>query len=210
MNFGVPKRGQGAASTVGCMKWIVGLVVVAAALSLGVFLGDQIADPTSSAEYKHQASLVEQKNKALDDSVQALEQASVDMETIQGDLPDREAAVDTAEGDLASREKKLRDSRKDLLAIVAQLEKRERAVGIIEDQIARNTVPGEGVYKVGEDMAAGTYKTAGRSGCYYAVLNSTDSFDIAVNGNPNGPAFATVGVGQYFETARCAAWVKQN
>jgi hypothetical protein len=48
-----------------------------------------------------------------------------------------------------------------------------------------------GTYVVGTDIQPGVYKTAGPSAgdsCYWAVLNSLDTNDIADNGNTEGPA----------------------
>lgn len=53
-------------------------------------------------------------------------------------------------------------------------------------------------------MKPGQCKTTGESGCYYAILNSTDTSDIADNNNIDGPAFVTVRTGQYFQTSGCA------
>ena len=128
--------------------------------------------------------------------------AQADLKTVEGDIPRREQAVKTAEGDLDARDAALGEAERSVT-------KREKAVGIVETQVKSNTVSGEGMYKVGEDIDAGTYKTQGGRGCYYAVLNSTDTFDIAVNGNVNGPAFATVQAGQYLELSGCADWVLQ-
>ncbi len=48
-------------------------------------------------------------------------------------------------------------------------------------------LPHPGVYGVGSDIKAGTWHTPGDGGsgdqCYYAVLNSTNTSDIANNNN---------------------------
>ena len=77
----------------------------------------------------------------------------------------------------------------------ASVKKPRKKVGIVETEIARNTISGEGIYQVGKDMKAGTYKTSGAEGCYYAILNSTNTSDIADNNNIDGPAFVTVNSG---------------
>jgi hypothetical protein len=52
---------------------------------------------------------------------------------------------------------------------------------------------GNGTYVIGTDIPGGIYKTAGPSthgafdSCYWAVLNSLDTNDIADNGNIDGP-----------------------
>jgi hypothetical protein len=80
----------------------------------------------------------------------------------------------------------------------------------MEKTIHENTVAGDGMYRVGVDMKTGTYKSNGSSGCYYAVLNSSDTEDIATNNITDGPAFVTVVPGRYFETRGCADWTLQQ
>lgn len=123
--------------------------------------------------------------------------------TVEGDIPSREATVEEKEAELSSREKTL-------VADEKSVAKREKAVGIIEREIQANTIDGEGIYAVGKDIKVGTYKTTGSPGCYYAVLNSTDTSDIADNNNVDGPAFVTVSDGQYLQLSGCAEWTLQR
>ncbi|MFI9615373.1 hypothetical protein ACIHCM_27470 [Streptomyces sp. NPDC052023] len=77
-------------------------------------------------------------------------------------------------------------------------------------------VEGEGQYLVGEDMQAGTYKTAGpdKSGfidnCYWArTKNASGEFEaIIANDNLQGQGRVTVNKGEYFETNGCQEWTK--
>lgn len=76
-----------------------------------------------------------------------------------------------------------------------------------------STFAGDGEYLVGEDIAPGTYKTAGPDddfGCYWARLkNASGEFDaIIANNNLNGPGRVTLKKGEYFQTQRCQEWVK--
>ena len=73
---------------------------------------------------------------------------------------------------------------------------------------ARAAARSERVYAVGSDMQPGTWRTAGASGCYYAILNSTDTTDIADNNNTDGPATVTLAPGKYFDVNGCADWTK--
>ncbi|MGW0663184.1 hypothetical protein [Streptodolium elevatio] len=77
------------------------------------------------------------------------------------------------------------------------------------------SVQGEGQYLVGEEMEAGTYKTAGPAGgvfpnCYWARLKdaSGEFGAIIANGNVQGPTRVTVRKGEYFETNGCHTWDK--
>jgi hypothetical protein len=72
---------------------------------------------------------------------------------------------------------------------------------------------GEGEYVVGEDIKAGTYKTAGPDGgfgCYWErAKNASGEFaSIIANNNLNGPGRVTLNSGEYFKTNRCQAWQK--
>ncbi|KUO12597.1 hypothetical protein AQJ58_09680 [Streptomyces sp. DSM 15324] len=81
---------------------------------------------------------------------------------------------------------------------------------------AATTVEGDGQYLVGEDMQAGTYKTAGpdKSGlidnCYWARTNdASGEFEaIIANANLAGQGRVTVRKGEYFETNGCLKWTK--
>ncbi|MFK4146862.1 hypothetical protein [Streptomyces sp. NPDC004065] len=81
---------------------------------------------------------------------------------------------------------------------------------------APTTVDGEGQYLVGEDMQAGTYKTAGpdQSGfidnCYWArTKDASGEFGaIIANENLQGQGRVTVNKGEYFETKGCQKWTK--
>ncbi|MDP8929353.1 MAG: hypothetical protein M3O70_12480 [Actinomycetota bacterium] len=64
----------------------------------------------------------------------------------------------------------------------------------------------DGVHKVGEDIAAGSYKTDGDGGimgCYWARLkNDSGEFDaIIANQIVQGPSRVTVKTGEYLETS---------
>lgn len=70
---------------------------------------------------------------------------------------------------------------------------------------------GEGEYLVGQDIKAGTYKTAGPEnefGCYWErAKDASGEFDsIIANNNLNGPGRVTLNNGEYFKTNRCQEW----
>ncbi|MBZ9645322.1 hypothetical protein [Streptomyces sp. PSKA30] len=72
---------------------------------------------------------------------------------------------------------------------------------------------GEGEYLVGEDIKAGTYKTAGPDGafgCYWerAKDASGEFGSIIANNNLNGPGRVTLNSGEYFKTNRCQEWTR--
>ncbi|WP_051803960.1 hypothetical protein [Streptomyces sp. NRRL S-474] len=78
------------------------------------------------------------------------------------------------------------------------------------------TVEGDGQYLVGEDMQAGTYKTAGPDkdgiidNCYWArTKDASGEFEaIIANDNLEGQGRVTVNKGEYFETNGCQEWTR--
>ncbi|MFB7605352.1 hypothetical protein [Streptomyces gardneri] len=73
--------------------------------------------------------------------------------------------------------------------------------------------PGDGEYLVGEDIEAGTYRSAGPAdsfGCYWARLkDASGEFEaIIANNNLQGPGRVTLKKGEYFQTQRCQEWKK--
>lgn len=78
-----------------------------------------------------------------------------------------------------------------------------------------DTTVGQGSYLVGEDIAAGTYKTGGPTAsdvplCYWARAkdSSGEVGSIIANGTPEGPSRVTVNKGETFETNGCKQWTK--
>ncbi|CAM5519515.1 hypothetical protein [Streptomyces abikoensis] len=78
----------------------------------------------------------------------------------------------------------------------------------------KTEMPGNGMYKVGADIAPGTYKSVGnkQDGCYWerskdALHESADS--ILANENVTGNAVVTIAAGDaYFKTNGCSDWKK--
>ncbi|MEU5345088.1 MULTISPECIES: hypothetical protein [unclassified Streptomyces] len=78
------------------------------------------------------------------------------------------------------------------------------------------TIPGDGTFVVGDDIKAGTYRTAGAEdsvipNCYWARLKGTsgDFEDIIANGNVKGPTTVTVSSSDgAFQSTGCKTWKK--
>lgn len=72
----------------------------------------------------------------------------------------------------------------------------------------------DGLQLVGTDIPAGNYRTDGQgdgsnsTGCYYAILNSTDTSDIGDNNVFDGPTRVTLRAGKYFESSGGCTWQK--
>lgn len=65
------------------------------------------------------------------------------------------------------------------------------------------TTVSDGTYLVGTDMEAGSYKTSGGKGCYWARLKDDGGQNIIANNLGDGPARFTTKKGEYVEIARC-------
>jgi hypothetical protein len=75
---------------------------------------------------------------------------------------------------------------------------------------------GEGMFLVGQDMEAGTYKTKGMARdaalCYWHVAPDTTDSRIRVQGLANKevqPGWVTLKVGDWFKTSGCQPWAIQ-
>jgi hypothetical protein len=69
----------------------------------------------------------------------------------------------------------------------------------------------DGMYIVGRDFQAGTYRSSGQSGCYYARLKGFGGTidDIVANANTDAPAIVTIAASDTgFASARCGTWTK--
>ncbi len=68
---------------------------------------------------------------------------------------------------------------------------------------------GDGTYRVGKDIPAGTYRSRGGDGCYWARLKSFsgDLDAILANDNAVGPAVVTIlRTDRGFESSGCGKW----
>jgi hypothetical protein len=75
----------------------------------------------------------------------------------------------------------------------------------------QNTLPGDGLFAIGTDIRPGRFRTGGPGGgnpvgCYYAILNSPDTSDIATNNITEGPAIVDLPAGKFFDTKSCQQW----
>lgn len=125
---------------------------------------------------------------------------------VPGEVPaDELAALEQREAELSEREAALDDRE-------AGLDDREAALDTTEQQVAASTIPGDGVYVVGEDIEAGEYRTSGPSGdnpvgCYYAFLSGTGAdAEIIDNNILGGQGRVSLSDGDVFETSSCEDW----
>ncbi|MCH7232186.1 hypothetical protein L0U85_15165 [Glycomyces sp. L485] len=149
--------------------------------------------------------------EALQDQLDGLKDHIADLEfeiEQQGaeldEVDQREAELDERESAMDEREQELDD-------LAGELDSREESITETEDEIEENTIPGDGIWVVGDEVEPGTYKAQGSgSACYWARLGSLDTSDIL--DNHFGSAKVTVELHNSdaaFETSGCGSWVKQ-
>lgn len=142
----------------------------------------------------------------------------VEIEVEPADMDDRRAELDDLEAELEQRSSEL-DERSDeldtraaeLQTLASELDERDEALTATETQIEENTIPGSGIYLVGEDIKPGTYRSNG-SDCYWARLSGTsgESNEIITNNVVEGTAYVTIATSDVaFETSRCGEWTLQ-
>lgn len=78
---------------------------------------------------------------------------------------------------------------------------------------AKAKIPGDGTFKVGDDIKPGTYrgKPAFGGTCYWARMSdASGTLDAVIaNDNISGPSIVTINSGEYFKTRGCDTWKKQ-
>ncbi len=97
----------------------------------------------------------------------------------------------------------------DLDAREADLAQREDAVAVLEQQAADGSLPGDGLYLVGTEVAPGTYRAESGGDCYWERLSGlSGSFDDLI-ANGLGAADATVTIQSSdtaFSSSGCGRW----
>lgn len=88
-----------------------------------------------------------------------------------------------------------------------------KTVVVTEQPAAPETAFGPGSWLVGEDIAAGQYKTAEQvgEGCYWEITAGPNGQDIVANefvGQSGGIERVTLRKGQQFSSNDCGDWVK--
>jgi hypothetical protein len=185
--------------------WVIGVAAFLVGVTLGAASAGS-ADPTTTEEYQALSQDLDDTRGQLASARDELASIQDELKDVVGDLPAREDAVKDAEAAVEKRESAVADAEAKVRVAGRAVARREKAVGLVETEIANNTVS-DGIYEVGTDIKAGTYKTSGAPGCYYAVLSSPDTWDIVTNNNIDGPGILTVSDGQFLEISGCADWV---
>lgn len=143
---------------------------------------------------------------APDPSKEATKQANQIIRDARADIREERKA---ARRELERAREKAERAREDAAAERRRLQRLEREAGGVEEQIARNSFPGEGTFVVGEDIDPGVYRAEASPGCYWARLNSLDTSDIIDNNNADGPVVIEIlATDRAVTVNRCAEFKK--
>ncbi|HET6395072.1 MAG TPA: hypothetical protein VFG13_19750 [Blastococcus sp.] len=90
---------------------------------------------------------------------------------------------------------------------------REDAVDVLEQQAADGSLPGDGVYLVGSEVAPGTYRASSPADCYWERRSglSGEFSELITNGLGASDATVTIRASDVaFSSARCGTWAPIN
>ncbi len=175
--------------------WQLG-TAAAIALMVGVAMGGSGGSSDSALK----AEVASTKTQAAAD-VAAADQRAADAVNVAKAEVEKDAAARTAALDKRSAEL---DGRS------AALDTRDAAVSAKEAAKKASTF-GDGQYQVGTDIVAGTYNTAGGSGCYWEKSTGSEGVEgIIANDNVSGPVTLTIEPSvKFFKASRCGTWTKR-
>jgi hypothetical protein len=170
---------------------VVGMVLLVVGVALGATLNSNYAQ---IAAQKTQIGALQQSLTAARAQSTA---AKTKMEAAQTRASTAMATADAKAGDeYATRE----------VAVQKLQRKLEREQGIVQ----ASTISADGVYVVGKDIPAGTYRTTGGGQCYYATLGSADTSNILDNNNFNGPETVDVSGAYAFQISGGCTWSRES
>lgn len=202
--------------------WLRGTIIGVVAFIVGTALGAATNTEQQSELDETRAELAaatEERDELADRVASITEERDTLAE--QAEQADAEAAADEqAESEAQARAEELDDREAELDERAAELDEREAAIADAEAEVeaeAANTMPGDGIFIVGEDIEPGEYVTVGPvddgfGACYWARLSDTsgDFEDIITNGTPTGQEVVNISADDYaFETTGCQEWERR-
>jgi len=191
-----------------------GLVIGTVVLLIGLGIGAAGSDTSKKDDkIKAQATQIRDlsdKNSALQKQVDdRAAQTRADAAHAAAVTADAEAAKAKAAADAKAKAEKAKADAAAKAKAAADAKAKadaEAAAAAAAAAAKKNTIDGGGVYAIGADVNPGQWRTSGGTGCYYAVLNSPDTGDIATNNITDGPAIVNLPLGKYFDTTGCGTW----
>lgn len=194
------------------LAWVLG------ALMLGSVLGVAAAGDVQTELDAANSSLKTARNEGLalkadQSKLEAeLEAAQNDLEELQDEYEDVTANLNDLEA--KAKTNKLDAELADARSLRKSLKEQEAAARKLKRQldkelgVVRNSKVGDGVWQVGSEIPAGIYRSPAGSSCYWAILNSADTSNIANNGGFTANQTVTLTAGKWFESSGCGNWTK--
>jgi hypothetical protein len=181
-------------------RWLTALAVIVAFV-LGVTIG---LLPTDQSELEDAQATI----ATLREDLHAAEQEAADrLEELQAKQSELSAV---REGDTGSAEEieRLEDRVAELESKLADA--REEAKAAAPPKPGPKRTITDGLWKVGEEVAPGTYRSGGGGNCYWARLSgfSGDLDDIITNGIGKNQTVTIVASDVGFESSGCGTWTR--
>jgi hypothetical protein len=153
-------------------RWVQLVAVGLVGLTIGGAVGGSSSSAASDRATKAKAA-VATTHQELATAQTAAEAAASDAQeqisTLQAQASGAQKTADAkAAADYVARKAALDARQRSLDARSRALDARTAKVTGMEATAAANTIPGDGVYIVGQDISHGTYKSAGGAGCYWS------------------------------------------
>jgi hypothetical protein len=192
------------------LKWwekprnLYGVVGVLAVLLIASIVGLSVV--AASQSDKADRELADARGQIEGERKQARDQIGSERRTFEGEKTDLEAEIENLKGDTSQARKNARREEKKLARL------RDQVSGV-QQQIADNTIPGDGTFVVGKDIQPGTYRSEGQDSCYWARLAGLGGGldDIIANDNTSGPVTIEVSPSdRALELSGCADFVRQG
>jgi hypothetical protein len=179
----------------GQRRWLTPLAVVVAFV-LGVTIGLLPTDQTDQTELEGLRADIAEAEGEADDLRDTIHDQSVEIGELRQESPE-EGEIARLEERVETLERKLADAREEAKAAAPPVPGPKR---IITD----------GLWKVGEEVAPGTYRSSGGGNCYWARLSgfSGDLDDIITNGLGRNQTVTISASDVGFESDGCGEWTR--
>lgn len=187
------------------VKWAIGVVGALLLLGIGAAAGS-----SNEGDLKDEVSELEAQLSGLEQDRDTAEARATRLAGLKEKIVGE--AREKADSIVSGARRKNEEAEESLGSLEGEVEATEEELSSVEGSLegaeeikAKSTIPGNGTFRAEVDFIAGTYRSSGGEGCYWATLNSADPFDIASNENATGPTIASIQT-PYFQTQECGTW----
>lgn len=186
-------------------KWTVGVVGALVLLVIGAAIGSGGEEDTLKAELADTEAVLtrtaDERDKAEGEANDLLARRDQIIARAKSSARDIVGGARSEQSTLSREVKSLQD---EVDAAESELSQTESSVASAKREKALSKI-NDGIWQAEVDFIPGTYRAPGGSGCYWALLNSADTNDIANNGG-FGPNQTITIDSAWFETSDCGTW----